>query len=60
MPVIFDTGALVRPAFTAADFAATKWDTGEDKAKFANGLCRFIAADFKQTLFTEKYIAAWQ
>ena len=28
MPVIFDTGALVRPAFTAADFAATKWDGG--------------------------------
>jgi hypothetical protein len=54
MPVIFDTGALVRPTFTAADFTATKWDTGEDKAKFANGLCRFIAADFKQTLFTEK------
>jgi hypothetical protein len=53
VPVIFDTGALVRPAFTAADFAATKWDTGEDKAKFANGLCRFIAADFKQALFTE-------
>jgi hypothetical protein len=28
MPVIFDTGALARPAFTAADFAATKWDGG--------------------------------
>ena len=54
MPIIVDTGALVRPAFTAADFTATKWDTGEVKAKFANDLCRFIAADFKVTLFTEK------
>jgi hypothetical protein len=54
MPVIFDTGALVRLPFNSADFAATKWDTGEDKAKFANGLCHFIAADFKQALFTER------
>jgi len=54
MPVIFDTGALVRPALTPTDFTATKWDTDEDKAKFANDLCRFVAADFKQTLFTEK------
>jgi hypothetical protein len=54
MPVIFDTGALVRPVFTAADFTATKWDTGQDKAKFANNLCRFMAADFKTTMFTEK------
>lgn len=54
MPVIFDTGALVRPAFTAADFTATKWDTSEDKAHFANNFCRFVAADFKTTMFTEK------
>jgi hypothetical protein len=54
MSVIFDTGALVRPAFTAADFTATKWDTSEDKAHFANNLCRFMAADFKTTMFTEK------
>ena len=52
MPVMFDTGSLVRPAFTAADFAATKWDTGEVKAKFANDLCRFMAKDFKENLFT--------
>ena len=54
MPVIFDTGALVRPAFDPAEFTATKWETGADKAGFANGLCRFIAADFKLTLFTDK------
>ena len=54
MATILDTGALVRPVFTAADFTATKWDTSEDKAKFANNLCRFIANDFKTTLFTDK------
>ena len=54
MVTILDTGALVRPAFTADEFTATKWDTNEDKAKFANNLCRFIAADFKTTLFTDK------
>jgi hypothetical protein len=54
MRVIFDVGALVRPAFTAADFTATKWDTGEDKANFANDFSRFMAADFKPALLTEK------
>jgi hypothetical protein len=54
MPVIFDTGALVRPAFDAAVFTATKWNTADDKASFANTLCRFIAADFKTSLFTDK------
>ncbi len=54
MATILDTGALVRPAFTAADFTATKWDTSEDKAKFANDLCRFIANDFKAMMFTDK------
>src|SRR5271157_3601827 len=43
MPVI-DTGTLVRPAFEAAQFTATKWDSAADKADFANALCRFIAA----------------
>ena len=54
MATILDTGALVRPAFTAADFTATKWDTSENRAKFANNLCRFIASDFKTTMFTDK------
>jgi len=54
MPVIIDIGALVRPPFTAAEFTATKWDTNDDKAKFANDLCRFMAADFKLTLFTDR------
>jgi hypothetical protein len=53
MPVIFDTGALLRPAFDAAEFIATKWDGPADKAAFANTLCRFMAADFKQSLWTK-------
>ena len=53
MPVVFDTGALLRPRFLAAEFTATRWDSAEVKAKFANDLCRFMAADFKETLFTK-------
>lgn len=53
MPVVFDTGALLRPRFQADEFTATQWDSSEVKAKFANGLSRFIAADFKESLFTK-------
>jgi hypothetical protein len=53
MPVVFDTGALLRPRFHADEFTATKWDSSEVKAKFANDLCRFMAADFKESLFTK-------
>jgi hypothetical protein len=54
MPIVFDTSALLRPLFSASDFIATKLDSAEIKAKFANDLCRFIAADFKETLFTKE------
>jgi hypothetical protein len=54
MPIIFDTGVLTRPSFDPAAFTPTQWDTGADKAAFANALCRFIAADFKLSLFTDK------
>jgi hypothetical protein len=53
MPVI-DTGGLVRPPFTAEQFTTTKWDTAADKAAFANTLCHFMAADFRENLFTKK------
>lgn len=53
MPIVFDTSALLRPPFTAAEFTATKWDSAEKKAEFANKLCKFIAADFKESLFTK-------
>jgi hypothetical protein len=52
MPIVFDTSALLRPLFTAAEFTATKWDGADDKAMFAKTLCKFIAADFKESLFT--------
>ena len=53
MPVVFDTGALLRPRFLAHEFNATKWDSSEVKTKFANDLCRFMAADFNEYLFTK-------
>jgi hypothetical protein len=34
---------LTTPAFTAAEFTPTQWDSAEDKAKFANALMKFIA-----------------
>jgi hypothetical protein len=53
MPAI-DTAAWLRPPFTETMFTVTNWDTAADKADFANTLCRFIAADFKKELFTQK------
>jgi hypothetical protein len=52
MPIIIDTRALLRPPFSADEFTATKWDTADAKAHFASKLCKFIAADFKEGLFT--------
>ena len=51
---VFDTRALAHPLFTDADFTATKWDGAAEKAAFANALCRFISADFRESLFTQK------
>jgi hypothetical protein len=53
MPLVFDTNALLRPAFSSDTFTATKGDSGEVKAEFVNKLCRFMAADFKEPLFTK-------
>ena len=46
--------ALTRPLFTEQDFTATKWDTGADKAWFANALCRFIAHDCPRQQWTQR------
>lgn len=54
MSIVIDTAALLRPPFTEAGFSATQWDKPADKAVFANGICRFIAADFPRNLFTKK------
>jgi hypothetical protein len=52
--MVFDTSALTRPLFTDAEFTATKWDNAAEKAAFANALCRFMSADFRDSLFTLK------
>ena len=41
------TRALTTPAFVAADFVPTQWDTAEQKAKFANALLTFVTQDFR-------------
>jgi hypothetical protein len=37
--------------FKAEQFRATKWETAEDKAKFANHLVRFINSGYNPNLF---------
>ncbi len=49
------TRALATPAFIAADFVPTQWDTAEQKAKFANALFTFIADDFPRSKFHESF-----
>ena len=49
------TRALTTPAFVAADFVPTQWDTTEQKAKFANALMTFIADDFPRSKFHESF-----
>jgi hypothetical protein len=44
--------ALTIPAFTAAQFVPTRWASADDKAKFANTLMKFIAAEFPRQGFT--------
>ena len=49
------TRALTTPAFVAADFVPTQWDTAEQKAKFANALLTFVAQDFPRSKFHENF-----
>ena len=49
------TRALTTPAFVAADFVPTHWDTDEQKAKFANALLTFVAQDFPRSKFRENF-----
>lgn len=51
----WDAHALLRPPFTAAEFTATEFHSAEDKAKFANALCRFIAAGCPERLWTKPF-----
>ena len=41
--------------FTFDQFTPTKWDTAEDKSKFANRFVKFVESGFKQSLFTKKF-----
>jgi hypothetical protein len=47
-------GALTRPTFSPCDFIATQWNSADEKAWFANILCRFIESDFRRTLWTRR------
>src|SRR5271165_5496270 len=49
------TRVLTTPAFVAADFVPTHWDTAEQKAKFANALLTFVAQDFPRSKFHESF-----
>ena len=55
MPIVLNTNVLLRPVFTGVEFTATKWDSADEKADFANKLCKFICADFKDSLFTKVF-----
>jgi hypothetical protein len=44
--------ALTTPAFTPAEFTATRWSAAADKAKFANALMTFMAQEFPRPRFT--------
>jgi len=41
--------------FQSESFTATKWSTAEEKAKFANDLMAFIAADFPEKKFKKGF-----
>jgi hypothetical protein len=41
----------VKTAFSASQFVATKWDTAEDKARFANQFLNFVESDFSASKF---------
>src|SRR5271166_456959 len=49
------TRALTTPAFVAADFVPTHWDSAEQKAKFANAFLMFVAQDFPRSKFHEGF-----
>jgi hypothetical protein len=46
--------ALISPPFGDQDFTPTRYHSTADKAWFANNLCRFIASDFAQKLWTRR------
>jgi hypothetical protein len=49
------TRVLTTPAFVAADFVPTHWESAEQKAKFANALLTFVTQGFPRTKFRESF-----
>ncbi len=47
--------AIRLPLMAPEQFIPTKWDDAPTKAKFGNHLLRFIAEDFPETMFTQKF-----
>jgi len=47
--------AIRLPLLTPEQFTPTKWDDAPTKAKFGNHLLRFIAEDFPETMFIQKF-----
>ena len=41
----------MRNIFNSRRFTPTKWDSAEQKAKFANQFVKFVNSDFKKTFF---------
>jgi hypothetical protein len=42
---------MTKQVFTPEQFTPTKWDTVQDKAKFANHFVRFVESGFNRNLF---------
>lgn len=47
--------AIRLPLLTPEQFTPTKWDDTSIKAKFGNHLLRFVAEDFPEHMFTQKF-----
>ncbi len=47
--------AIRLPLMTPEQFTPTKWEDAPTKAKFGNHLLRFIAEDFPEPMFTQKF-----
>lgn len=43
----------MKKLFSSEQFTPTKWDTAEQKAKFANHFVRFVESDFSANLFCD-------
>ena len=53
-PFFLETSVSIK-RFQAESLTPTKWDTADAKAKFANHLMAFIAADFPESKFTKAF-----